>query len=178
MEELGKRLRKLREDRKLSIRKLSEATGFSVSFLHRLETGKSSITVKNLIKLLNFYGVTLTEIFSETTPDKTIFRSSERRVIESPEEVTLELVAGEPEWRMESLLATFSAHAKYMDPVEHGGEEFAMVLRGEFNFFHGDKVHRLREGDCAYFKGEIPHSWENLADTESVLLMVFSPPVI
>ncbi|NPV58597.1 MAG: helix-turn-helix transcriptional regulator [Actinobacteria bacterium] len=178
MEDVGAKLRELRRGRKLSIRKLSEETGFSVSFLSKLETGKSSITVKNLIKLLNFYGVTLADIFSEPSGKRTTYRREDRRRIESPEDVTLELLVDDPEVEMEGLLGTFKPHARYRDPVEHGGEEFALVLKGEFRFEVGGAAHHLREGDCAYFKGEQAHNWENLSDGEGVLLMVITPPEV
>jgi len=176
MDDVGEKLRELRKSKRLSIRKVSEETGFSVSFLSKLETGKSSITVKNLIKLLNFYGVTLADIFSQSSARKTTYRREDRRRIDSPEDVALELLVDDPEAEMESLLGTFQPHARYKDPVEHGGEEFAMVLKGEFRFEVGGAAHHLREGDCAYFRGEQPHNWENLSDGEGMLLMVITPP--
>ncbi len=176
MEDIGERLRGLRRERGLSIRKVSEETGFSVSFLSRLETGKSSITIKNLLKLLRYYGVTLAEVFSEGGGRRVAFRREERKRIDSPEEVTLELLVDEPGIAMEGLLGTFRPHARYRDAIEHGGEEFAMVLKGEFRFELGDSAYRLREGDCVYFRGEERHSWENLSDGEGCLLMVTTPP--
>jgi transcriptional regulator with XRE-family HTH domain len=178
MEDIGSRLREVRNARRLSIRKVSEATGFSISFLSRLETGKSSITVKNLLKLLQFYGVTLADVLSETAARKVTFRREERKRVESPGEVTLELLVDERGIAMESLLGTFQARARYQDRIEHGGEEFAMVLKGEFRFELGDAAHHLREGDCVYFRGELPHSWENLSDDEGCLLMVMTPPSV
>lgn len=178
MEDIGSRLREVRNARKLSIRKVSEATGFSVSFLSKLETGKTSITIKNLLKLLQFYGVTLADVFSDTTARKVTFRREERKRIASPEEVTLELLVDETGIAMESLLGTFQPHARYRDRIEHGGEEFAMVLKGEFRFELGEAAHHLREGDCVYFRGELPHSWENLTEGEGCLLMVMTPPSV
>jgi len=178
MEDVGERLRELRKSRKLSIRKVSEATGFSVSFLSRLENEKSSITIKNLIKLLDFYGVTLPEIFSSESGRKITYRKEERKRIDSPEEVTLELLVDDPNVEMEALLGTFKPRARYKDVIEHGGEEFAMAVKGEFRFELGNTAHHLREGDCVYFRGEQSHSWENLSDTEASLLMVITPPSV
>ena len=177
MEDIGERLRALRRERSLSIRKVSEATGFSVSFLSKLETGKTSITIKNLIKLLGFYGVTLADLFSASTR-KITFRREERKKVDSPESVTLELLVEDREAAMEPLLGTFQPHARYQDPIVHGGEEFAVVVKGEFRFELGREAHHLREGDCVYFKGEEPHAWENLSDGEGVLLMVITPPSV
>jgi transcriptional regulator with XRE-family HTH domain len=178
MEDIGEKLRELRKGRKLSIRKVSEGTGFSISFLSKLENGKSSITIKNLIKLLDFYGVTLAEIFSGETAKKIAYRREDRKRVDSPESVTLELMVDNPNVEMEPLLGTFKPHAKYRDPIEHGGEEFAMVIEGEFRFELGSTAHHLREGDCVYFRGERSHSWENLSDSEGNLLMIITPPSV
>lgn len=178
MEDVGGILRGLRNGKGLSLRKVSEATGFSVSFLSKLENGKTSITITNLIKLLNYYGVTLAEVFSAPAARRIAFRREDRKTVESPESVRLELLVDETGISMEPLLGTFKARAKYRDPVEHGGEELAMVLKGEFRFELGEDAHHLREGDCVYFKGEETHSWENLSDKEAVLLMVITPPSV
>ncbi len=178
MEDIGAKLRELRQGRKLSMRQVSEGTGFSVSFLSRLENGKSSITIKNLIKLTNFFGVTLAEVFSGETTRKIAFRREDRRRVDSPESVTLELLVGEANVEMEPLLGTFQANARYRDPIEHGGEEFAMVLKGEFRFELGGTAHHLREGDCVYFQGAQSHGWENLSGDEGSLLMVITPPSV
>lgn len=178
MEDIGEKLKELRQSRKLSIRKVSEETGFSISFLSKLENGKSSITIRNLIKLTNFYGVTLADIFSDETARKIAFRKEERKKVDSPESLTLELLVDEAGVEMEPLLGTFKAHARYIDPIEHGGEEFAMVIKGEFRFELGNTAHHLREGDCVYFQGAQSHSWENLSGEEGSLLMVITPPSV
>ena len=95
MEDIGEKLKELRKSRRLSIRKVSEASGFSISFLSKLENGKSSITIKNLIKLLSFYGVTLADIFSGETARKIAYPREERKKVDSPESVTLELLVDE-----------------------------------------------------------------------------------
>jgi transcriptional regulator with XRE-family HTH domain len=176
MEDVGLKLKELRKNRGMSIRKVSEETGFSISFLSKLENGKTSITIKNLGKLLSFYGVTLADVFSSPAAAKVAFRQEDRKRVDSPESVTLELLVDRPEISMEPLLGTFKPHARYQDPIEHGGEEFTMVLKGEFRFELGDTAHHLREGDCVYFRGGEPHGWENLSDDEGILLMIITPP--
>jgi len=178
VEDVGAKLKELRQGRKLSIRKVSEGTGFSISFLSKLENGKSSITIKNLIKLLNFYGVTLADIFSGEVTKKIAFRKEDRKKVDSPESMTLELLVDDADVEMEPLLGIFQAHARYIDPIEHGGEEFAMVIKGEFRFELGNTAHHLREGDCVYFQGAQSHSWENLSGDEGSVLMVITPPSV
>lgn len=178
MQDVGVRLRELRRSRNLSIRKVSEATGFSVSFLSKLENGKTTITVKNLIRLLGFYGVTLPELFSGSPARKVTFRREERKRVDSPESVVLELLVEQGEASMEPILGTFKPRARYQEPIVHGGEELALVIKGEFRFELGGEAHHLREGDCAYFRGDEPHAWENLSREDGVLLMVITPPSV
>lgn len=176
MEDVGKILQDLRKSKGFSIRKVADDTGFSLSFLSKLENGKTSITIRNLVKLLNYYNVTLADIFSSDQPRKVTFKKEERKVIESPESITLEVLVEETGAHMEPLVATFQPRARYVETLQHGGEEFAFVVKGELRFELEDVSYHLREGDCAYFPGEMAHGWENLTDDIAILLMVTSPP--
>lgn len=175
---MGKILRDLRKDRGYSIRKVSEDTGFSLSFLSKLENGKTSITIRNLVKLLSFYEVTLADVFSAPSSRKVAYRREERRVLQSSERITLELLVDDRDLNMEPLVATFQARARYVEPLEHGGEEFAFVAKGELRFELQGASHFLREGDCVYFQGDQTHRWENTTDDEAILLMVIYPPSV
>ena len=174
-EEVGSTLKKLRTERELSIKKVSEDTGFSASSISRLENGKTSITIRNLIKLLDFYGVKMAEVFSSPV-SKLVFRRDERREVESQENVRLEFLIDLKEAEVEPILANFTPGAQYREELKHGGVEFALVLKGEFRFELEDVDHVLHEGDCVYFSGEKAHGWQNLTDSDASVLMVITPP--
>ena len=174
-EEVGSTLKKLRTERDLSIKKVSEDTGFSASSISRLENGKTSITIRNLIKLLDFYGVKMAEVFSSPV-SKLVFRRDERREVESQENVRLEFLIDLKEAEVEPILANFTPGAQYREELKHGGVEFALVLKGEFRFELEDVDHVLHEGDCVYFSGEKAHGWQNLTDSDASVLMVITPP--
>jgi len=59
MNKFGKRLEILREKKELSYSELEKKTGMSKSLLWRYETGKSDPGLSSLIKLADFFGVTL-----------------------------------------------------------------------------------------------------------------------
>jgi transcriptional regulator with XRE-family HTH domain len=174
-EEVGSTLKKLRTERGLSIKEVSEDTGFSTSSISRLENGKTSITIRNLIKLLDFYGVKMAEVFSSPV-SKLVFRRDERREVESQENVRLEFLIDLKEAEVEPILANFTPGAQYREELKHGGVEFALVLKGEFRFELEDVDHVLHEGDCVYFSGEKAHGWQNLTDSDASVLMVITPP--
>lgn len=59
MNEFGKRLKMLRDDRDLPMSKLAEAVGSTKSALSRYENGSMDPGLKVLIKLADYFGVTL-----------------------------------------------------------------------------------------------------------------------
>lgn len=59
MNKFGKRLEILREKKELSYSELAEKVGMTKSLLWRYETGKSDPGLNSLIKLADYFGVTL-----------------------------------------------------------------------------------------------------------------------
>ena len=62
LEAVGPRLRKLRQEREVTLAELSESTGVSVSTLSRLESGARKPTLELLLPLARAHGVTLDEL--------------------------------------------------------------------------------------------------------------------
>lgn len=176
LEDIGSVLKRIREKNGYSMRKVAADTGFSLSFLSKLEGGKSSITVKNLVKLLNYYGVTLADVFGESEKDQFIFPVGKRKTIRSSEAVEIETLADFKDANMEPLIVRFGPGAKYADHVEHRGEEFVLVLKGKFRFEIEGVSYYLKEGDSAYFPGAKEHRWENVSDDTGEVLMITTPP--
>ncbi|MDE0583516.1 helix-turn-helix domain-containing protein, partial [Planococcus sp. A6] len=48
---IGTTLKKLRKERKLTLKQLAQETGVSISFLSQVERGKSSVTLESLRKI-------------------------------------------------------------------------------------------------------------------------------
>ena len=59
MASFGKKLRKLRQEKKLSLDEMAEATNSSKSFLWELEKGTKNPSAEKLAELAKFFGVTL-----------------------------------------------------------------------------------------------------------------------
>lgn len=63
--EYGKRLKKIRESKKISIYKLSQDTGISQGHISDLENGRNQPTIETLKRLLVPMGITLSDFFNE-----------------------------------------------------------------------------------------------------------------
>ncbi|MCF8023837.1 MAG: helix-turn-helix domain-containing protein, partial [Clostridiales bacterium] len=67
--EVGKRLKNIRKKRKYSQYRLAQKSGVSQSFLSSLEAGEKSPTINILGKICQALGISLSEFFSEETPE-------------------------------------------------------------------------------------------------------------
>lgn len=71
--EVGERIRKIREDLKMSREKFSEMIDISDVFLGQLERGERSLSTKTLIKIISFTGLSSDFIlFGLETPNDKI----------------------------------------------------------------------------------------------------------
>lgn len=61
---LGKRIKELRTERKLTQEKLSEMVGFGQRTLSKLERGKTFITAEHLAKLLTALDIGIEDLFN------------------------------------------------------------------------------------------------------------------
>jgi transcriptional regulator with XRE-family HTH domain len=62
---LGKKIKILRSDKKMTQNDLATECGFEKTSLSRIEAGQSNLTVKTLNKICRALGVPISEIFKE-----------------------------------------------------------------------------------------------------------------
>jgi transcriptional regulator with XRE-family HTH domain len=83
---VGKRILRLRLERQLTQRDISEETGLAVSYLSRLENGRITPTIPTLSKIAQALGVDVTAFFGQETQtdtdDKCPVSSSGRCVLD------------------------------------------------------------------------------------------------
>lgn len=81
---IGEKISKLRKEQGVTIRELSEYTGYSVGFLSNLETGKNSPTVESLQKVAEALRTDIIEILTKEKQHHTVIRKHERSVFDHP----------------------------------------------------------------------------------------------
>ncbi len=80
--EVGKKLRKLREDKKMSMYRLTQITGVSGHHIKGIEEGTRQPTIETLSRLTIALGSSLAEIFNDDT-ECTYLSEKERQLIEN-----------------------------------------------------------------------------------------------
>ena len=80
--EVGKKLRKLREDKNMSMYRLTQITGVSGHHIKGIEEGTRQPTIETLGRLVDALGSSLPEIFNDDT-ECAYLSEKERRLIEN-----------------------------------------------------------------------------------------------
>jgi transcriptional regulator with XRE-family HTH domain len=181
---LGARLRATRRARRLSLARVAEATGISASFLSLVEKDGSDITIGRLVRLIEYYGISITDLLprdGETGwPD--VVEPADRRLLHSPAEgIDVYLLATHTRGRlMMPMLLEIEPGARLAEYGRHAGEEWVHVLDGRLRLeIEGLEPRLLEPGDSAYYPGERPHLFCNDdAEQPLRLICVDAPPTM
>jgi transcriptional regulator with XRE-family HTH domain len=153
--QIGARLRELRLARNLSLNAVAAATGLSASSLSMTENGKSDITFGRLQHLIDYYGVTFSELIPERPPaEPVVVRAGDRRALASPTEgIQVHLLTHAERHRLQPVLVTYEPEGELLDyELEAGREVFWLMLDGELELGIDDMdTIIVRPGDSVLF---------------------------
>ncbi|RFU66868.1 cupin domain-containing protein [Peribacillus saganii] len=179
MEEVSKRIRELRNEKKLTLKDLAEKTGLSVSFLSQVERASSSIAITSLKKIADAFEVPITSFFEDYANKNYKVPVEEQKSfrIEGSGSVYTRL-GGEFSGRsIEPMLVTFPQGQPYEKTFSHPGEEFYYILEGVLLFEVDGKEYLMKAGDSIHFPSQLPHSVKNPIDKDAKVLSVVTPVI-
>jgi transcriptional regulator with XRE-family HTH domain len=180
---LGRSLRALRNERGLSLHDVASMTSISASFLSLVENEKSDITIGRLVRLCEFYGVTLAELVPvpAKAEETEIVHVHERRLLRSPDEgIDIYMLAPDTERQMMPMLLEFQPGSELAEyGRHHEGEEWVFVIEGRLSLsLDGSPPHYLNAGESAYYSAQRPHRFSNDDAKQPLrLVCVNTPPV-
>lgn len=178
--DIGKKVKELRTQKKLTLKNVSELTNLSTGFLSQLERGLTNIATDSLQKIAEILGVDLAYFF--TSPTKTgsyVVRSYEKEVFQvvNSRFIHYHLTTNTPEKtllpRLVELLPINSNED--ISQYAHEGEEFIYVLEGILTLFINNEQIEVFPGDSAHYNSSIVHNWANYTNKMVRILVVSSP---
>ncbi|ANU21408.1 DNA-binding protein [Planococcus plakortidis] len=179
MDEIHQKIKHLRIEQGLTLKDLSEKTNLSVSFLSQIERGSSSLAITSLKKIADAFEVPITFFFDTEVNHNYMLPAKERKPFKlEGAPTTYSRLNGEFGGRsLEPLLVTLAPNQEQNQTSNHPGEEFYYVLKGAALFKVDGKEYIVREGDSIHYPSEVPHSWENILNEETVILCVLTPVI-
>lgn len=166
--QIGLKIRRMRQERRLTLQNLAEATGLSKPLLSQIENEQVIPPLATLLRIAKAFKVGLQTFFQEEgTAEKCILvRAGESRKMrrsnhdDAPPYTYHSLAAGKKYRNMEPFLVEFEAREWHDDlQVKHEGEEFLFLLEGELELHYGDQVMTMAPGDSVYYDSGEPHGY-------------------
>src|ERR1700722_10243014 len=179
---IGARVKSLREASSLSLRDLSERSGVSAPMLSQVERGETSPTLTVAARIASGLELRLSQLLRlDEGGSVTVVRADGRgRGGNAKRGHSFEvLTAAQPGQRAElsrHTLAPGGATGASDAPPMHepGSRETALIESGAAVLVCDGQHYELGTGDCVTFDADLPHHFENLADTPATLLAVVS----
>ncbi len=181
VDEVGKRIKQLREERGISIEDLSNLTGFDVSRLKDIESGKVKPQLGTVMKLSRALDSAVGHLVSGMgTKLYSITRKNERKQISRSTSKTGKKnvysymsLAPEVQGRhMEALIVQLEKSEDKEISV-HSGEEFIFVLDGIVNLTIGKETYDLDPGDSAYYLSTTSHFITAKTEKATILAVLY-----
>jgi len=176
IKKIGEKIRKIRRRNGLTLKKISEKTGISVSMISKIETAQSSPPISTYTNIASALEISLGDLIVNDVqePDISIVRSTERTIISRGPYIGSPLAFKKSKKKMEPFIINYTVLKKIPVIFQHENEEIIFVIKGAIEFKYGEKTMVLKKGDCAYFNGNIPHGGKALNGRGATAIVVQS----
>ena len=179
-DDVGMRIRQLRQERDISVEDLSHLTGFSVKRLQDIESGTEKPQLGTVMKLSKALDSAVGRLVSgmgnrmyaitRKNERKQVFRSNSKTGKKNYAYMSL---APEVKGRhMEALIVQLE-HAVENEISIHNGEEFVFVLDGVVTLSIGKEVYDLEPGDSAYYLSTTAHFITAKTEKATILAVLY-----
>jgi transcriptional regulator with XRE-family HTH domain len=183
---LGRKIRTIREAKKLSTEEVAERASLAPILISQIESDAVTPPVATLLKIAQALDTHIGDFFVEAEPRKRyeVVRKGEHKRVarkptpdKSPLSYSYEALAFRLSKRhMEPFLVEFDIDIdEEVPPLSHKGEEFVFVLDGELEFHAEDEIVRLSQGDSLYFDSNIPHAFIGKGNVRPRAVIVIYP---
>lgn len=178
---LGKKLRMLRKEHRLTLKELSTKSGVAIATLSRMENDIMTGTLDSHKAICTAMGISMGEFIHEVETDGkivTLVKGALGAEVHGKSASTELLTTMVMNKKMMPLLLRIAPGSKTnVEQNKIGIEKFIYLVSGNLRTEIGKDKHALTKGDCLYFDGSLPHQFINEGKQEAVAVYVISPPV-
>ena len=178
---VGDKIKKLRKEKKLTLKDVAEATGLSIGYISQLERGVVEPSLASLRKVCEFFGVSPYLLAEQLEHYPGMVRNDQRPIIKFPKsEIYYEIVSpmSAPEYTPSSMVVQFQIEPGGHDSEEfltHTSEEIVVLLQGEIDMLLGETCYHLNAGDSLVVRPNMPHRTINTGEIPAIGFCVMTP---
>ena len=172
---VGKIIRKIRIDKKISPTNFANATGLSIDYIKKIESGKARPPVGTLLTIaraLNIDSGTLMKAKAAGIKNRV---TAYTKRTENYAYTTL--TPGATNNHLKAFRIMIDPKTEHQGVgYQHQGEEFVYVLRGQIEVNVGNHCNKLKRGESLLFNSNIRHKMRNPGDHPTELIVVIYTP--
>ena len=172
-------LKRIREDKKLSLDKLADLTDVSKSMLGQIERKESNPSIQTLWKIAKGLKISFTSLIDQNRTDVLLVKKDKSSPIfgDNGRFRIYPIFPFDEKSRFEVLrIELDTGTSSYSEPHEDNTEEYVMVSEGEFTLQTDGKQYVLNTGDSIRYRGDREHSYHNYSNDYTVIFMIIYYP--
>ena len=171
LDQVGPRLRRVREQRGVTLTDLAAATGISKSTLSRLENGQRKPSLELLLPLAQAHRVPLDDLVGAPEVGDPRIRLKPRRVNGRTVLPLTKQPGTVQAWKI-----VIPASQSTPKPRVHDGYEWLYVLAGRMRLVLGEQDLVLEPGEVVEFETTLPHWFGSTGESSAEVLSIFGRP--
>lgn len=179
---LGRRVRRLRAERRLTLEEVGQKSGCSVGLLSQLERGRANPSFFTLVKIAHALDIPVARLFDEQKNVSPVVRHGHgRRLNPHPhgvgKETLYELLTPDLDRSLEVIRVEEPPGMSTEEtPLIHPGEEVGIILRGIEEVHVNGVTYILHAGDAISYPSTAPHWYRNPGTEVMEAIWIITPP--
>lgn len=174
---IAQNLRRIREDRNMSLDKLSKITGVSKSMLRQIEIGQSNPTITTIWKIANGPRVPFSALIREQAIDIRImdFKEGVPLMGETDGYRLFPITAFDPERSFETYYVEIDPGiVQDAEPHQGNAEEHVFVLQGQIKISISDQLLEVGPKQFITFRADCEHRYQNDGEEMATAIILIS----
>jgi transcriptional regulator with XRE-family HTH domain len=172
---IGKKIKKVRNRKKLTLDQIANDTGCSIDYLKQVESGKEMPPVGTLLQISRALQIDSGYLLKEQ--EETRKARADAYAIRTDNYAYDSLTPSAEHKHLKAFRIHIEAKKEHKGVgYQHEGEEFVYVLSGEVEITVGDHINKLGPADALHFNSGIRHHMRNVGDDDAELLVVLYNP--
>lgn len=180
---IGQRLAALRAQRRITLERLAEVTGFTKGYLSKIENSRKVPPIGSLARIATALDADIAYFFQTRDAAardavSVVHRKDRQPVVRGGTAFGYDyatLAHNRRNKRMEPFLFSFPRRIDRHVHFRHEGEEFLFILSGKVEFEVNGERYILEEGDSLYFDSSLPHKGRALGGSARAIVVTYSP---
>lgn len=170
-------LKKIRQEKKLSLQDLADLSGVSKSMLSKIEREEKNPTLQIASQIAEGLGSTLSAMLGETQQKPVIVIKQHERIVYRDEVSGFERHLLSPAFTTKGIefilnIIPCERESAYFPPHKNGVKEYIFVAQGRLQIKLENNFYELEQGDSMYFEANLQHRFKNIGDTECCYYLV------